>query len=415
MFSALKKIKIIGTLSRFLYRTGLKRRLIRKPMLFIYRLFGFKIIMRNEIMDKKNKYHVLEFGSTELISVKQPYNLMDITEEELGAIPDIMKKESVASVINKPFVFEVSDAELIGSTAIAFDECGDLIYETTMMPFQNMPPETGVPARALVKKLLYKPIDYELSTACSLVFPWNKNYHHWLVDSLSRLEGLEYYQAKTGIKPVLILESNLTNTQIESLKLLGYDIDNCLRWNMSKVRVKRLVIPSFRRQDRVSSQACLWLRQRMLSNLSDITNETLFLSPKVFISRSKALFRRIVNEDEVVEALAPLGFLPYTLEKMSFSDQVRLFSQAEVIVAPHGAGLTNMIFSRNPIIIELFGPRNMHNNVDFFALSESLGFRYGFLRCAAPPLDRRLEDSNMIVNISELLKVINKAVRLENK
>lgn len=54
--------------------------------------------------------------------------------------------------------------------------------------------------------------------------------------------------------------------------------------------------------------------------------------------------------------MSPLGFVAYTLEDMSFSDQVRLLSQAEMVVAAHGAGLTNIIFSQNLIVIELFGP-----------------------------------------------------------
>jgi len=52
------------------------------------------------------------------------------------------------------------------------------------------------------------------------------------------------------------------------------------------------------------------------------------------------LTRRIINEHEVIEALATFGFVAYALEEMSFSEQVRLFSQAEMVVAPHGAGLT---------------------------------------------------------------------------
>jgi len=34
----------------------------------------------------------------------------------------------------------------------------------------------------------------------------------------------------------------------------------------------------------------------------------------------------------VIEALATFGFVAYALEEMSFSEQVRLFSQAEMVV-----------------------------------------------------------------------------------
>jgi hypothetical protein len=408
LIQSLKKIKFLRMLSRLLYRTGLQAFLIRKPILLIaQKVFGLKIIKRDELIKNDKKYQVLRFGSEEVVGVGEPYNLRDFSEEDLREIPDLMKTKSfVAASIDKPFVCEITNAELVGPTSIGFDEDGNIIYETAMLPFKELKVEKAIPARALIQKLLSS--DFELDTACSLVFAWNKNYHHWLVDTLTRIEGIEYYQEQTGIKPTLIVESSLTPVQIESLKLLGYGLDDCIRWNVSKIKVKRLVVPSFRRNERVSPQACIWLRQRLLSQLSDITSERLSFSPKIFISRRQAAFRRVINEDEILRALAPLGFVSYVLEEMSFSNQVRLFSQAEIIVTPHGAGLTNMIFSQNPTTIELFGPRNIYNNVDFFALSQSLGFKYGFLRCESPPMDRRKEDSDMIVDTTELLSLIHR-------
>jgi capsular polysaccharide biosynthesis protein len=75
--------------------------------------------------------------------------------------------------------------------------------------------------------------------------------------------------------------------------------------------------------------ACRWLRQRMLSNISAPSSEKLAFSAKIFISRRKAVGRRIINENDVIEALAPFGFVTYVLEEMSFLDQVKLFSQAK--------------------------------------------------------------------------------------
>ena len=64
--------------------------------------------------------------------------------------------------------------------------------------------------------------------------------------------------------------------------------------------------------------------------------------------------RPLVNEDEVVDALARLGFTPIKPETLSFADQVRLFRGAEAIVAPHGAELTNLGFCRpGCVVLEL--------------------------------------------------------------
>jgi hypothetical protein len=198
------------------------------------------------------------------------------------------------------------------------------------------------------------------------------------MQSLIKLEGLEYYQEQTGIKPVLIIPSNLPKWKIESLRLLGYEPDDCIQWNRSRIKVKQLVVPSFRHGPNglMSATACRWLRQRMFSNLPDLGSQQLSFSSRIYISRPKTVGRHIINEDEVMEALTPFGFVAYTLENLSFSDQVRLFSQAEVVVSPHGAGLTNIIFAENLIVVELFGSFGIPT---LFLISKALGFHYGCL------------------------------------
>jgi hypothetical protein len=52
------------------------------------------------------------------------------------------------------------------------------------------------------------------------------------------------------------------------------------------------------------------------------------------------------NETEVESGLKSYGFKTYLLEKMSLREQVILFAQAKIVIAPHGAGLTNLIFSQ---------------------------------------------------------------------
>jgi capsular polysaccharide biosynthesis protein len=65
---------------------------------------------------------------------------------------------------------------------------------------------------------------------------------------------------------------------------------------------------------------------------------------RIYLDRRGAPGRTLVNEAEVITKLAPLGFVPVAAEKLSLPDQVRLFRNAEAIVAPHGAGLTNLGF-----------------------------------------------------------------------
>jgi capsular polysaccharide biosynthesis protein len=91
--------------------------------------------------------------------------------------------------------------------------------------------------------------------------------------------------------------------------------------------------------------------------------------------------RSISNISAFVEMLTPLGFRPYFLEDMQFEEQVEIFARAEFIVAPHGAGLSNLIFSPPECrVIELSPDCEMRPF--FWEISCKLGHIYGMLPCA---------------------------------
>jgi hypothetical protein len=399
----LKKKILVGQ-----YRTIIKK--IKRPLRawFASTATGklgvrINIVTRKELFDKSEKYHLLKFGSEESIVISEPHN--NLPAEKL---PWSIASTIGTFTVEKPFVLEVANAQLVGPTAVGFDEDGSLIQETVVGKI-NSPPSgllNGLPIRTLISQKLPSFGIPQLDTACSLVSTWSSGYYHWIVDCLARLEGVEYYQQQTGRKPPLIIDANPPRWKIESLRLLGYEPDDFIPWNGSRIKVKRLVVPSFRRESEIiSPSACRWLRQRMLSNLPDIGSEKLSFSSRIYISRSKKTGRNVINEEQVLEALAPFGFVAYTLENMSFSDQVRLFSQAEIVVAPHGAGLVNIIFApQNLIVIDLFGS---YNNPSFFVIAEGLGFHYG---CLGPVGDKERNQSEKfngtIVDIPKLRTLV---------
>jgi hypothetical protein len=62
----------------------------------------------------------------------------------------------------------------------------------------------------------------------------------------------------------------------------------------------------------------------------------------------------LLNETEVLHALARQGFTPVRLEDLSLADQICLFRQAEAIVSPQAAGLASLGFARpGCVVIEL--------------------------------------------------------------
>lgn len=390
------------TLRRLVYK-GTRRKLI-VPL--VMKKLNLHIVTQEELLSHDKKYHTFSFGSQEKVLSCKPYSL-----ERLPQQLENRKGELTAPV---PFVAEVRNAELIGSMAVGFDQEGNVIEESTL-PHN---PNSGFKFEALpIRTLVQKSIPFsrkvtQLDTACSLVNLWSKNYFHWIVECLTRIEGLEHYQEQTGRQPLLIIDSNPTLWQLESLKLLGYEPSRCLQWDNSQTKVQQLVVSSFRRTGGfISPSACRWVRQRLLSNLPALKENKTPFTPRVYISRAKASCRKVVNETEVMDLLTPLGFVEYKLENMSFLEQVRLFSQAEIIISPHGAGLTNMIFSEDAIVIELFNPHSASSyiNACYVNMASALNFHYGCLICQPSRigLDFRRTEPNMVVDTTKLKALID--------
>ena len=67
---------------------------------------------------------------------------------------------------------------------------------------------------------------------------------------------------------------------------------------------------------------------------------------RIYVSRLGSLKRVLVNEADLEASLAARGFTIVKPETLSVREQVALFHQADVIVAPAGAALANVLFCR---------------------------------------------------------------------
>lgn len=390
--------EIFGIFEKLLRKTSRQELIIP----FFLKIFGKRIITNTELRDNSDIYNTIIYGDKEYIKTSSSFI---IGETPIG----IKDRANQEFTLHEPWVSEVKNAQLIGEQAVVFSEDGNIISPSTLPPKEYLEHrfEGGLPLKTLFIKNLPTSKKYELDTACSLVNYWGKNYYHWVVDCLTRIESVEFYKKQTGCQPVLIINSQPTSWQIESLKFLGYSEDDYIQWNTSKAKVKKLVVPSFRRQGEwIAPSSLHWLRERILKMLPSSEVNQSDYSPYVYISRAKASGRRVVNEDEVIELLKPLGFASYKLEEMSFIEQVRLFSTAKKVIAPHGAGLTNIIFSpKDATVIEFVTP---WVSSGFFVPSAILDFKHGCLECYQSPSQKlRQTRGDLTVDVANLKRLID--------
>ncbi|MFA5312786.1 MAG: glycosyltransferase family 61 protein, partial [Methanomassiliicoccales archaeon] len=132
----------------------------------------------------------------------------------------------------------------------------------------------------------------------------------------------------------------------------------------SEVYCKNVILPSKVYDQDV--EPIIYLRNKLRHSSSD-------LDSKIYISRS--LRRKISNENSLRVVLQKRGFRIVKCEIMSFDEQAKLFSTASVIIGPHGAGMTNVLFAKNNAKILEMRNQTYHGNC-YLLLCNKLGFNY---------------------------------------
>ena len=75
---------------------------------------------------------------------------------------------------------------------------------------------------------------------------------------------------------------------------------------------------------------------------------------KIYIRREDASYRKILNEADLIEKLRKQGFEIINPNHYDVLDQMKIFSNAKVIISPHGSNLSNIIFcNKGTKIIEI--------------------------------------------------------------
>ncbi|BAZ09398.1 hypothetical protein NIES4071_12060 [Calothrix sp. NIES-4071] len=128
---------------------------------------------------------------------------------------------------------------------------------------------------------------------------------------------------------------------------------------------------------------------------------------RIFISRKQAYNgRHIRNESEIIELLYRYGFEVYQMEKIPPEQQIELFYDAEAVVASHGAGLTNILFSENIKVLEFFPYPFVIPH--YYYLAKSMGHRYYYL-CSDCQYNATLGWNNdFTVDIKQLQKILER-------
>ena len=165
-----------------------------------------------------------------------------------------------------------------------------------------------------------------------------QTYFHWLYDVLPRIALLE--QAGFVREGDRYLVPRLDQRFMhETLEILGIDPAGCVQLEgPTLLEADRVAVSAgHRNYRRVESWIPQFLRDRLMTEQPQTGR-------RLYANRRDTRVRNILNEDHLEAALVSRGFETVTLSSFSFGEKVRLFASADVVVAPHGAGLSHVAF-----------------------------------------------------------------------
>ena len=284
----------------------------------------------------------------------------------------------------KPFQYHVvKSGQLVSLNLYGLSDHWKLLPET--YPFCN----PRLRDRLIIRAQSFLPpiLSYSVPI-CSLldINQWHYSYFHWFIDILPRLLSVCDYQAKSGNLVFLLVPLHLKEWQISSLELFGFTSSSLININQNIVKTSILTnslisSPAGRAQgvlgapyDCMSPNVITELSKKLSSGILH-SNSELETPKKIYISRKDALSRRVVNEDEVVCFLERYGYVSVTLDGLPLPQLISLFREASHIIAVHGAGLTNLLFSENATVVELHAEGH-GIRPDYFQLASIKGLQY---------------------------------------
>jgi hypothetical protein len=210
----------------------------------------------------------------------------------------------------------------------------------------------------------------------ALAAPRGDSYFHWMFDVVPRLEIVRR-SGRKATKPARFLVNPLRHPfQEESLAILGISREQVTETSdRGYLEIERLIVPSFPgNSGEIPGWVCDFLRATFSGPASSAGAESGGRT-RLYIRRGDARRRRVVNEAEVHDLLGGFGFRIVDPGQMTLVEQARLFATADIVVAPHGGALTNLVFCRpGTRVIEIFSPAYV--NPCFWSLANGLGLPY---------------------------------------
>ena len=230
----------------------------------------------------------------------------------------------------------------------------------------------------------------DVDEAFSMLHDHSHNYHHWLLEILpryllARLNGLP------GNVPLLI-ERDLAPQIRDVLRLACrgepalIEVARGASVLVNKLHVATDICVNTVHTEHEPERGDILFSPSAIAMLRELASPYFATAAgkyeNVLIVRKNVSFRRLVNQGVLLKGMQSMGLWAFDPGHASWADQVRVFSNASLIVSEAGAALANLVFCRPGanIIVLVNGHRNS-NYYYLTQLAQLVGARLYFFEC----------------------------------
>jgi capsular polysaccharide biosynthesis protein len=230
-----------------------------------------------------------------------------------------------------------------------------------------------------------------------------QNYYHFLLEILPRLFVLKDKAPTLKI----IINKNIPLFVKEYIELFKFK--EIVFINDDEIaKVDNIIFSTYLSRglaynEKVIQEMSNWLREKLLDNSIDNSPE------KIFISRDNAKYRKTVNEDEVFKFLQKKGFVKFNLDEPSIKAQANFFRNAKYIIGSHGAGFSNMIYSKNcKLVIDII--HEHHPQDCFYNLANCFNIDYAYFQCKGTGANSYANNDDILVELANFERTYNQYI-----
>lgn len=301
------------------------------------------------------------------------------------------------------FVAEIPNGRVFGQVTIITPD--NLVLEDVSRTFEDYIDEAGNTHFGLELEKMLPPVKKYRGTVAVLTDFCAMGYGHWMMEVLPRWELIRQAGYDMDSIDYFLVNGTMTSFQQETLEKIGIPKEKLIQsiWN-PHIQADKLIVPA---------------------NIGDIRNPHPFSfhflrdffgverkkgQPKtrIYINRNKTSHRRIVKEPELEAFLSRYGFISVSPEDYNLEEKAELFSQAEVVIGPTGAGFTHLVFcDPGTQVIEFLNVGV--GDIYYWVASQVLDFDYYYMASEFTPIesilegeDKKISSHDISINLKKL-------------